>query len=212
MVNGRGNLLFLATILLWLAPGQGMPELPNRRSSEVSSDECESSKLWAEMDRDTLLCASNDVTYLNLCEFQKALDKDPTLKLIENGPCFCDPEESHEWNPVCASNGQSYANNCELSKARRLELLFIRHLGLCNAMLKRNTITYRELQKVKLWSSFMPHDLYVSLSNRDLAEAPPNKRAESKKLHTKHERLAFGPGQRKPKTKNKKKPKYVNRL
>ncbi|XP_061711670.1 uncharacterized protein LOC133520965 [Cydia pomonella] len=183
MVTERRILLFLTTTVLWLSPGHGMP---NRRSLEESEDECESA-------HDTLLCGSNDVTYLNLCEFQKALDKDPTIKIIENGACFCDPKEGHEWDPICASNGQSYANNCELEKARKTERLLIRHLGLCNAMLKRNTITYRELQKVKLWSSFMPKKLFVSLSSRDLADGPRDIKANDKKKRAKKEEtFAFG--------------------
>ncbi|XP_063359876.1 serine protease inhibitor dipetalogastin-like [Cydia amplana] len=183
METRRGILLFLAITLLWLAPGHGMP---NRKSLEESEDECESA-------HDTLLCGSDDVTYLNLCEFQKALEKYPTIKIIENGACFCDPKEGHEWDPICASNGQSYANNCELEKARKSEHLSIRHLGLCNAMLKRDTITYRDLQKVKLWSSFMPKKLFASLSSRDLADGPRDIKAKGKKERSKEkENLSFG--------------------
>ncbi|XP_063378609.1 serine protease inhibitor dipetalogastin-like [Cydia fagiglandana] len=194
METGWGILVFSATTILWLAPGQGMP---NRRSLEESEDDCESA-------HDTLLCGSNDVTYLNLCEFQKALDKDPTIKIIENGACFCDPKEGHEWDPLCASNGQSYANNCELEKARKTEHLSIRHLGLCNAMLKRDTITYRELQKVKLWSSFMPKKLFASLSSRDLADGPRDIKAKDKKKRDKgKETLGFGRRPKSPRKKNR---------
>ncbi|KAH3886628.1 hypothetical protein DPMN_010639 [Dreissena polymorpha] len=97
------------------------------------------------------LCASNQVTYSNECEFSKAICSDRTITLVHFGPC--DHERIDQdlilnvtctdilgmncttykgGNEICASDGQNYLNDCHFEKARCFYRdLYLRHYGAC---------------------------------------------------------------------------------
>lgn len=131
------------------------------------------SKKVCDDSRDQLICATNGVTYLNLCELYRAKKVDFYIEPEHRGTCLCSAAEKFDWDPICGTDTDSYANYCEYQKAKTYNLnLQIRHRDLCNEFLKREVLSYRELQKLAKWKSFMPKELYDDFIKRPVYPEP----------------------------------------
>ncbi|KAI5641162.1 kazal-type serine protease inhibitor domain-containing protein [Phthorimaea operculella] len=82
------------------------------------------------------VCASDNVTYENLCEFEHAkIENKPNLAVRYFGECVLivkkDTKCDH-WDPICGNDYLTYKNDCHFQRARKdRPLLKIVHTGEC---------------------------------------------------------------------------------
>jgi len=108
------------------------------------------------------VCASNMVTFSNLCQFQCAQSSQPELTVMFTGICpgidsdvseFDQPapefeEEETErcacamdYNPICGSNGATYGNLCQFNCARKSDpSLSVASYGECDYTQRKQNI------------------------------------------------------------------------
>lgn len=79
------------------------------------------------------LCASNYITYGNLCSFDCAAAKNSNLMVLYYGKCEQNSCESYWYpKPVCGSDHRTYNNLCTLEwVAQKVKSLKLKHEGRC---------------------------------------------------------------------------------
>lgn len=91
------------------------------------------------------ICASNNRTFGNVCEFNCQKKRDSELSIRYNGECHDDVQKvsketslgncvcSRELKQICGSNNVTYSNQCTFDCARNTNnQLTVRYLGECN--------------------------------------------------------------------------------
>lgn len=79
------------------------------------------------------ICASNFITYANMCAFDCAAAKNPNLMVLYYGNCEQNSCESFWYpDPVCGSDHRTYNSLCILEwVAQRVPRLTLKHMGRC---------------------------------------------------------------------------------
>lgn len=99
------------------------------------------------------LCASNMITYDNICQFHRAIGCDKQdIRIKHPGACNEDDYEGgntgyigcpescpNTYDPVCASDGEEYSNKCQFNVAMACwgKDIYINHRGRCRSQNKK---------------------------------------------------------------------------
>merc|ERR1719427_285623 len=110
----------------------------------------------------TRVCASNGVTYRNICRFKNAQCRRPTLTAKYYGRCRrrCSKWCSGKSYPVCGNDGITYRNLCQLHNARcQNSKIRLYRYGMCDVCMSRsrvyrpvcgtNGVTYRNHRSLR---------------------------------------------------------------